>query len=220
MSGPRVALVTGAARGIGRACALALARDGAAVAAADLIGLDETLGALARHGGGALGLPLDVTLPASVGAVVDRTVAELGRVDILVTAAGIAIDRINEEVDINIACSLGMLTQRQVGQLKDWGVHRYNHNLETARSYFPEVVTTHTYEERLETCAMVKGAGIELCCGALIGMGAVVLRDVPAGMVVVGNPARPLVRSTAQCGATDQMRHGRVGGAAASALSE
>jgi acetyltransferase-like isoleucine patch superfamily enzyme len=56
--------------------------------------------------------------------------------------------------------------------------------------------------------------------GALIGMGAVVLRDVPAGIVVVGNPARPLVRSTAQCGATDQMRHGRLGGAAASALSQ
>ncbi|MGX5715106.1 biotin synthase BioB [Arthrobacter sp. MAHUQ-56] len=82
-----------------------------------------------------------------------------------------AIGRIREEVDINIACSLGMLTQRQVDLLAEWGVHRYNHNLETARSYFPQVVTTHTYEERLETCAMVKAAGMELCCGALIGMG-------------------------------------------------
>ncbi|TLM72765.1 biotin synthase BioB [Pseudarthrobacter sp. NamB4] len=82
-----------------------------------------------------------------------------------------AIDRINEEVDINIACSLGMLTQQQVDQLASWGVHRYNHNLETARSFFPQVVTTHTYEERLETCAMVKEAGMELCCGALMGMG-------------------------------------------------
>ncbi|MDQ1623981.1 MAG: biotin synthase [Actinomycetota bacterium] len=82
-----------------------------------------------------------------------------------------AIDRINETVEINIACSLGMLTERQVDQLAAWGVHRYNHNLETARSYFPEVVTTHSYEERLETCAMVKAAGMELCCGALIGMG-------------------------------------------------
>jgi 3-oxoacyl-[acyl-carrier protein] reductase len=85
----QVALVTGAARGIGRACAVALARDGAAVAAADLLGLDETLGGLARHGGGALALPLDVTVAASVGAAVERTVAELGRLDILVTAAGI-----------------------------------------------------------------------------------------------------------------------------------
>ncbi|MDP9889627.1 biotin synthase BioB [Pseudarthrobacter enclensis] len=82
-----------------------------------------------------------------------------------------AIDRIRQEVDINIACSLGMLTRKQVDQLASWGVHRYNHNLETARSYFAHVVTTHTYEERLETCAMVKDAGMELCCGALIGMG-------------------------------------------------
>ncbi|MCU1562288.1 MAG: biotin synthase BioB, partial [Arthrobacter sp.] len=55
-------------------------------------------------------------------------------------------------MDINIACSLGMLSQHQVDQLAAWGVHRYNHNLETARSSFPEVVTTHSYEERLETC--------------------------------------------------------------------
>jgi biotin synthase len=82
-----------------------------------------------------------------------------------------AINRIRQEVDINIACSLGMLTQEQVDQLAGWGVHRYNHNLETARSFFPQVVTTHTYEERLATCAMVKDAGMELCCGALIGMG-------------------------------------------------
>ena len=82
-----------------------------------------------------------------------------------------ASDRINEAGDINIACSLGMLTQRQVDQLASWGVHRYNHNLETARSFFPEVVTTHSYEERLETCTRGKAAGMELCCGALIGMG-------------------------------------------------
>ena len=71
-------------------------------------------------------------------------------------------------MDINIACSLGMLTQRQVDQLASWGVHRYNHNLETARSFFPEVVTTHSYEERLETCTMVKAAGMELCCGGRV----------------------------------------------------
>jgi biotin synthase len=51
------------------------------------------------------------------------------------------------------------------------GVHRYNHNLEAARSYFPQVVTTHSYEERWETCQMVRDAGMELCCGGLIGMG-------------------------------------------------
>ncbi|MFJ6271407.1 biotin synthase BioB [Pseudarthrobacter oxydans] len=109
---------------------------------------------------------------AATGATEFCIVAAVRGPDIkLMNQIKFAIDRINEEVDINIACSLGMLTRRQVDQLASWGVHRYNHNLETARSYFPQVVTTHSYEERLETCAMVKDAGMELCCGALIGMG-------------------------------------------------
>ena len=81
------------------------------------------------------------------------------------------IDAINEAVDINIALSLGMLTQEQVDQFAAWGVHRYNHNLEAAKSYFPQVVSTHSYEERWETCQMVREAGMELCCGGLVGMG-------------------------------------------------
>jgi 3-oxoacyl-[acyl-carrier protein] reductase len=85
----QVALVTGAARGIGRGCALALARDGADVAVADLLGLDETLRGIAAHGRRALGVPLDVTDAAAVRAGVGRVVAELGRLDVLVTAAGI-----------------------------------------------------------------------------------------------------------------------------------
>ena len=67
--------------------------------------------------------------------------------------------------------SLGMLTQEQVDDLVDMGVHRYNHNLEAARSYFPYVVTTHSYEERWDTCEMVSESGMELCCGGLVGMG-------------------------------------------------
>ncbi|CAM2849155.1 biotin synthase BioB [Saccharomonospora xinjiangensis] len=73
--------------------------------------------------------------------------------------------------DIQIACSLGMLTQEQVDELVDMGVHRYNHNLETARSHFPNVVTTHTWEERWETLRMVRDAGMEVCSGGIIGMG-------------------------------------------------
>src|SRR5699024_6095934 len=84
-------------------------------------------------------------------------------------AAG--IEAIRNEVDIQIACSLGMLTQQQVDQLAAMGVHRYNHNLETARSYFPSVVTTHTWEERSETLRMVGEAGMEVCCGGILGMG-------------------------------------------------
>jgi biotin synthase len=51
------------------------------------------------------------------------------------------------------------------------GVHRYNHNLETARSHFPNVVTTHTWEERFDTLSMVRTAGMEVCCGGILGMG-------------------------------------------------
>jgi biotin synthase len=83
--------------------------------------------------------------------------------------AGVAA--IRAAVDINIAASLGMLTQEQVDDLAAMGVHRYNHNLETARSYFPNVVTTHTWEERWETLTMVQAAGMEVCCGGIVGMG-------------------------------------------------
>ena len=78
---------------------------------------------------------------------------------------------IREAVDINVAASLGMLTQEQVDDLAEMGVHRYNHNLETARSYFPQVVTTHTWEERWSTLTMVRDAGMEVCCGGIVGMG-------------------------------------------------
>jgi biotin synthase len=78
---------------------------------------------------------------------------------------------IRAAVDINIAASLGMLSQRQVDELAGMGVHRYNHNLETARSYFPQVVSTHTWEERWDTLRMVRAAGMEVCCGGILGLG-------------------------------------------------
>ncbi|MEI7715077.1 MAG: biotin synthase BioB [Mycobacterium sp.] len=84
-------------------------------------------------------------------------------------AAG--VEAIRNDVDINVACSLGMLTAEQVEQLAAIGVHRYNHNLETARSFFDRVVTTHTWEERWQTLSMVRDAGMEVCCGGILGMG-------------------------------------------------
>ena len=78
---------------------------------------------------------------------------------------------IKDAVQINVAASLGMLTQDQVDDLAAMGVHRYNHNLETARSHFARVVTTHTWQERWETLRMVKAAGMEVCCGGIIGLG-------------------------------------------------
>jgi biotin synthase len=78
---------------------------------------------------------------------------------------------IKDATEINVAASLGMLTQEQVDELAGMGVHRYNHNLETARSYFPQVVTTHSWEERWSTLTMVREAGMEVCCGGIVGMG-------------------------------------------------
>lgn len=89
----------------------------------------------------------------------------------LMTQMRDGVKAIKEAVDIEVAASLGMLTQEQVDQLVEMGVHRYNHNLEAARSFFPQVVTTHSWEERWETCLMVRESGMELCCGCLVGMG-------------------------------------------------
>jgi biotin synthase len=84
-------------------------------------------------------------------------------------AEGIAA--IRAAVDIQIACSVGMLDQDQVDQLVSLGVHRYNHNLETARSHFDQVVSTHSWQERWDTLQLVRAAGMEVCCGGIIGLG-------------------------------------------------
>jgi biotin synthase len=81
------------------------------------------------------------------------------------------ITQINEKVGISIECSLGFLTQEQAGRLKRLGVRRYNHNLETARSKFAQICTTHTYQNRVDTLLIARKAGLELCTGGIIGMG-------------------------------------------------
>ncbi len=78
---------------------------------------------------------------------------------------------VRDRTGLNVAVSAGILTDEQAARLADGGVHRYNHNLETARSYFPSIVTTHTWEERFQTCELVRAHGMELCCGVLLGMG-------------------------------------------------
>jgi biotin synthase len=70
------------------------------------------------------------------------------------------------------ACvTLGMLTADQARRLKDVGLTAYNHNLDTSRRYYPEIVTTRTYDDRLETLKHVQRAGISVCCGGIVGMG-------------------------------------------------
>lgn len=89
----------------------------------------------------------------------------------LLEQVGDAVEAINKEIEIDISCSLGTLTLEQAQQLKDMGVRRYNHNLETSRSFFPKVVTTHSWEERRETLDNVRRVGMEICSGGIIGMG-------------------------------------------------
>jgi biotin synthase len=78
---------------------------------------------------------------------------------------------VHQRTGLNVAVSAGILDAEQARRLAEGGVHRYNHNLETARSFFPSVVTTHSWDERAETCRLVSRHGMELCCGALLGMG-------------------------------------------------
>ncbi len=82
-----------------------------------------------------------------------------------------AVEAIRRETSLDVHCSLGLLTRDQARRLAEAGVVRYNHNLETARSFFPRIVTTHTWEERYETCLIAKEAGMELCSGGIFGMG-------------------------------------------------
>ncbi|MEY4768599.1 MAG: biotin synthase BioB [Pseudomonadota bacterium] len=67
--------------------------------------------------------------------------------------------------------TLGMLTDEQTQVLKDSGLDYYNHNLDTSAHYYPEIISTRTYQQRLDTLARVRDAGINVCCGGIIGMG-------------------------------------------------
>lgn len=82
-----------------------------------------------------------------------------------------AVREIKRQVPITICCSLGLLTKEKARMLKEAGVDRYNHNLETSERFFPRVCTTHTYQDRVRTLQYVKDAGMDTCCGGIIGMG-------------------------------------------------
>ena len=81
------------------------------------------------------------------------------------------IKEINSKIGISIECSLGFLTSSQARKLKLLNVKRYNHNLETSRTKFPEICTTHTFDDRIKTLQIARAAGLELCTGGIIGMG-------------------------------------------------
>ena len=83
----------------------------------------------------------------------------------------IIIKEINKKVGISVECSLGFLTDEQANTLKNLQVKRYNHNLETSRSKFPEICSTQTYDDRVKTLKIARKAGLELCTGGIIGLG-------------------------------------------------
>lgn len=85
--------------------------------------------------------------------------------------AGAIVKIKNKFPRLKIDASLGILNAKQIEKLRAAGLDRYNHNLETAQSYFPKICTTHTYADRIKTIRLVKKAGIEICCGGIIGLG-------------------------------------------------
>jgi biotin synthase len=74
-------------------------------------------------------------------------------------------------LDLEVCCTLGMLTESQAQRLKQAGLSAYNHNLDTSPEFYGEIITTRVYEDRLETIAHVRKAGITVCCGGILGLG-------------------------------------------------
>lgn len=81
------------------------------------------------------------------------------------------VREIKSKVSINICCSLGLMNEEKARALKEAGVERINHNLNTSRRHHPNICTTHSYEDRVGTVENVKAAGVSSCCGGIIGMG-------------------------------------------------
>ena len=72
---------------------------------------------------------------------------------------------------LEVCCTLGMLNEAQAKKLKEAGCYAYNHNLDTSPEYYGEIITTRTYQDRLDTLKNVRAAGITVCCGGIVGMG-------------------------------------------------
>jgi biotin synthase len=82
-----------------------------------------------------------------------------------------AVREIKSSYPLRICCCLGILSEGQAERLKDAGVDRFNHNLNTSEEFHEEICSTHTYADRVRTIERVKDAGISPCCGGIIGMG-------------------------------------------------
>lgn len=92
------------------------------------------------------------------------------------------IDEINKIDGVRSCASIGILTEEQAEKLAKSGLKRFHHNINTSRSYYPEVCTTHSWDDRLNTCKLVKKYGMELCCGVILGMGESIEQRVEMAM--------------------------------------
>lgn len=72
---------------------------------------------------------------------------------------------------LEVCCTLGNLSESQAKKLKDAGLYAYNHNIDTSRAFYPEIITTRTYDERLETLDVARKANLSICCGGILGLG-------------------------------------------------
>lgn len=121
-----------------------------------------------------------------------------------------AVRQIKEKYNMQVCASLGLLKEGQAEKLKEAGVDRYNHNLETSSRHFENLVSTHSFEDRVATVMRAKEAGMEACCGGIIGMGeetddwvdlALTLRDLEVESVPVNflnpRPGTPLEQDQA-----------------------
>lgn len=82
-----------------------------------------------------------------------------------------AVRKIKEEVDIAICCTVGIISEEKAQRLYDAGVEQLNHNLNTSERYYPEICTTHTYQDRVNTLLAARRVGLKLCTGAIFGQG-------------------------------------------------
>ena len=95
-----------------------------------------------------------------------------------------AIRLVRDETDIEVDASLGILTEEEAAILAEEGLNHYNHNIETSPRYFPEIVQTHGFEDRVETLKVAKDAGMDLCAGVILGMGETPTDRVEAAMAL------------------------------------
>ena len=113
------------------------------------------------------------------------------------------IDEVNKIKGLKSCASIGILNEQQAKKLAERGLKRFHHNINTSKSYYPEICTTHSWNDRFNTCRLVKKYGMELCCGVILGMGETVeqriemaleLRDIQPDSIPI-NILMPIVET-------------------------